>query len=239
MFGRDLRKMALTVWPCADFYLIHDGRIVEDGDHFVSSSFGLIRLIPRLRGGKGGFGSMLRALGSGIERTTNREACRDLSGRRMRDVNADKKLAEWLKNESDREREREERRKEKLERRRAEPKHDFDSHSYLTTVREQSDRAEDAVRTGLCAAAAVSSSSSYTGSDRGAAAAANDEEEVSSSSRKRPASPVDRKGKKKRKRGLDDFLGVSDSSADEDDSASSEASATAPNKNKSASDGAS
>ena len=38
-----------------------------------------------------GFGSMLRALGAQIEKTTNREACRDLSGRRMRDVNNEKK----------------------------------------------------------------------------------------------------------------------------------------------------
>ena len=37
-----------------------------------------------------GFGSMLRAIGAQIEKTTNREACRDLSGRRMRDVNNEK-----------------------------------------------------------------------------------------------------------------------------------------------------
>ena len=41
-------------------------------------------------GGKGGFGSMLRAIGAQIEKTTNHEACRDLSGRRMRDVNNEK-----------------------------------------------------------------------------------------------------------------------------------------------------
>lgn len=38
-----------------------------------------------------GFGSMLRMLGAQIEKTTNHEACRDLSGRRMRDVNNEKK----------------------------------------------------------------------------------------------------------------------------------------------------
>lgn len=38
-----------------------------------------------------GFGSMLRAIGAQIEKTTSREACRDLSGRRMRDVNNEKK----------------------------------------------------------------------------------------------------------------------------------------------------
>jgi len=37
-----------------------------------------------------GFGSMLRAIGAQIEKTTNHEACRDLSGRRMRDVNNEK-----------------------------------------------------------------------------------------------------------------------------------------------------
>ena len=39
-----------------------------------------------------GFGSMLRAIGAQIEKTTNHEACRDLSGRRMRDVNNEKQL---------------------------------------------------------------------------------------------------------------------------------------------------
>lgn len=33
---------------------------------------------------------MLRAIGAQIDKTNNREACRDLSGRRMRDVNNEK-----------------------------------------------------------------------------------------------------------------------------------------------------
>ena len=37
-----------------------------------------------------GFGSMLRSIGAQIEKTTNHEALRDLSGRRMRDVNNEK-----------------------------------------------------------------------------------------------------------------------------------------------------
>jgi len=39
-----------------------------------------------------GFGSMLRSIGAQIEKTTNREACRDLSGRRMRDINNEKRF---------------------------------------------------------------------------------------------------------------------------------------------------
>lgn len=35
---------------------------------------------------------MLRTIGAQIEKTTNREAMRDLSGRRMRDINNEKKL---------------------------------------------------------------------------------------------------------------------------------------------------
>lgn len=37
---------------------------------------------------------MLRAIGAQIEKTTNHEACRDLSGRRMRDVNNEKELVD-------------------------------------------------------------------------------------------------------------------------------------------------
>lgn len=35
---------------------------------------------------------MLRTIGAQIEKTTNRESMRDLSGRRMRDINNEKKL---------------------------------------------------------------------------------------------------------------------------------------------------
>ena len=47
----------------------------------------------RLLGGKGGFGSMLRAQGGRMnaQKTTNFEACRDLQGRRIRTVNEAKK----------------------------------------------------------------------------------------------------------------------------------------------------
>lgn len=50
-----------------------------------------VKVILRLNGGKGGFGSMLRAIGAQIEKTTNREACRDLSGRRLRDINEEQR----------------------------------------------------------------------------------------------------------------------------------------------------
>jgi len=50
-------------------------------------------LTARLSGGKGGFGSMLRAQGGRMssQKSTNTDACRDLSGRRIKTVNEAKK----------------------------------------------------------------------------------------------------------------------------------------------------
>ncbi|KAK6141072.1 hypothetical protein DH2020_025184 [Rehmannia glutinosa] len=57
----------------------------------------VVHLLLRLRGGKGGFGSLLRgaATKAGQKKTNNFDACRDMSGRRLRHVNAEKKLEEW------------------------------------------------------------------------------------------------------------------------------------------------
>nr|GMD66919.1 protein SDE2 homolog [Ipomoea batatas] len=57
----------------------------------------VVNLLLRLRGGKGGFGSLLRgaAIKAGQKKTNNFDACRDMSGRRLRHVNAEKRLEEW------------------------------------------------------------------------------------------------------------------------------------------------
>lgn len=54
--------------------------ILEEDANLVT-----LRLIPRLRGGKGGFGSQLRAAGGRMssQKTSNNDSCRDLSGRRL------------------------------------------------------------------------------------------------------------------------------------------------------------
>ncbi|KAK1301870.1 hypothetical protein QJS10_CPB12g01103 [Acorus calamus] len=56
-----------------------------------------LHLLLRLPGGKGGFGSLLRgaATKAGQKKTNNFDACRDMSGRRLRHVNAEKRLEEW------------------------------------------------------------------------------------------------------------------------------------------------
>ncbi|KAI8787882.1 protein SDE2 [Biomphalaria glabrata] len=129
------------------FYVVCNGRklsktdLVKDGNTY--------HIVPRLLGGKGGFGSMLRAIGAQIEKTTSREACRDLSGRRMRDINNEKKLKEWLAKEAEREQEREARRQERLAKRLAPHRHKFDDKEYQEQKQKVQEDLEEALSTGL------------------------------------------------------------------------------------------
>lgn len=66
-----------------------------------SSSFVLFHLNLRLQGGKGGFGALLRGQGSKGKKTTNHDDCRDLSGRRIRQVRMEKNLAEWYQEQKE------------------------------------------------------------------------------------------------------------------------------------------
>ncbi|KIM40604.1 hypothetical protein M413DRAFT_446033 [Hebeloma cylindrosporum] len=70
------------------------------------SSDGLVtlRLSPRLLGGKGGFGSQLRAAGGRMssQKTNNNDSCRDLTGRRLSTIKEAKKLADYIESEPQR-----------------------------------------------------------------------------------------------------------------------------------------
>ncbi|KAL7676261.1 hypothetical protein ACOME3_002517 [Neoechinorhynchus agilis] len=95
-------------------YLFH---LLGNGDYHVTCNAravgpmtplehnGVYRCYIRLRAGKGGFGSLLRAFGKQILISNNKDACRDLNGRRIRDVNNEKKLKEWLLKQSKQEEE--------------------------------------------------------------------------------------------------------------------------------------
>lgn len=58
-----------------------------------TAKFVTLRLTPRLLGGKGGFGSQLRAAGGRMssQKTNNNDSCRDLSGRRLSTLKEAKK----------------------------------------------------------------------------------------------------------------------------------------------------
>lgn len=83
--------------PPQDLRITLNGRNVNTCKNVSILPGDVFRVQTFLPGGKGGFGSMLRAIGAQIEKTTNREACRDLSGRRMRDVNDEKKYVVVLR----------------------------------------------------------------------------------------------------------------------------------------------
>ena len=63
------------------------------GPHDVGHPLISLRLVPRLRGGKGGFGSQLRAAGGRMssQKTSNNDSCRDLTGRRLSTIKEAKK----------------------------------------------------------------------------------------------------------------------------------------------------
>ena len=104
--------------PATEQRLVLNGRDLNDEDFLQQADIAkipAIQILLRLDGGKGGFGSMLRALGaqrSGHE-TDDIEACRDISGRRLRHVNDEKKIAEWLASKKDPAEEEAERRRKK------------------------------------------------------------------------------------------------------------------------------
>lgn len=83
---------------CAQRELSDDAVLSGDDLFFLSLSL-------RVVGGKGGFGSLLRGAGAklGQKKTDNFDACRDLNGRRLRHANNEKKLAEWIAQEKERE----------------------------------------------------------------------------------------------------------------------------------------
>ncbi|KAL5156227.1 Replication stress response regulator SDE2 [Glycine soja] len=110
-----------------------------DGNMFPS-----VRLLLRLKGGKGGFGSLLRgaATKAGQKKTNNFDACRDMSGRRLRHVNAEKRLEEWKAGEEERKLEKvaEEFLKKQMKKGKGKGEGDGEAHKYVAKYREESER---------------------------------------------------------------------------------------------------
>ena len=69
------------------------GSPVDSSAIFPANSDTYVLVKIRALGGKGGFGANLKSLGGRMNKkqTTNFDACRDLSGRRLRSVNHAKK----------------------------------------------------------------------------------------------------------------------------------------------------
>jgi len=105
-----------------------------------------VLILPRLTGGKGGFGSMLRAIGAQIEATTNNDACRDLSGKRLRDVKCEKLLQEWAENQAKEKVDKVDRKRQRLQRVLDGPSRmKSEDNTYISEMRDMSGSVEDAI----------------------------------------------------------------------------------------------
>lgn len=108
--GSLLQQQIVTILriPAEAFLIVTGTRVINPHTFLYASNDGFYPsciLLLRLRGGKGGFGSLLRgaATKAGHKKTSNFNACRDMSGHRLRHVNAGKKLREWKAQDKERE----------------------------------------------------------------------------------------------------------------------------------------
>ena len=188
-------------------YFTNEGRIVNHVSDIQSQH---VFLNVRLCGGKGAFGSLLRFIGSQIEKTTNREAMRDLSGRRLHDVNNEQRLQDWNERQQERERQREVEKEERLQKLRDGPKHNFTDQKYFDQSASIRNNLEDALSTALQSAGPSNGSQSTCEIDR----------------QKRNSAPRSKisSSKSKKSRGIMDMGLPDDSDSDSDSSEASEGS---------------
>lgn len=135
--------------------MLNNGRKVNEGRIFTTNDE--IHGVLRILGGKGGFGSMLRAIGAQIEKTTNREACRDLSGRRLRDINEEKRMKNWIEKQQNAEQvDPDEKFNKKIGKLMSKPKHVFKDEKYETARSDLTQNIDDAVEQGFKKAKEIS-----------------------------------------------------------------------------------
>lgn len=82
--------------PADAIRLTIDGQTHHPCDTKAVNKHAVVRidLVQSLLGGKGGFGSLLRSMKPKAKGDENFDACRDLSGRRLRQVNNEQRLRE-------------------------------------------------------------------------------------------------------------------------------------------------
>lgn len=154
--NNQLRRSEILLNSHDDIYLtlLNDFKLKE-GDYYLSKcSENVFQVKLRLLGGKGGFGSQLRAQGnkmSSKKRAGNYESCRTLNGQRIRVQKQTKLIEEYLAKEPERLSKREQEIREKMQKYLEAPdkKVMFSDPEYLKLCRKLIDSTEDAVRSGL------------------------------------------------------------------------------------------
>uniref|UniRef100_A0A182NM24 Sde2_N_Ubi domain-containing protein n=1 Tax=Anopheles dirus TaxID=7168 RepID=A0A182NM24_9DIPT len=206
----------------SEYYCTQNGRRVSPTDADTLRPDVPLRICERLPGGKGGFGSMLRAIGAQIEKTTNREACRDLSGRRLRDINEEKRLKAYLEKQQEAagedERVKAERKIAKLL---SKPKHEFEDKEYEHTRSELVVAADEAIQEGLQKALALEVGQPVPGVE---AAGCKTEATTSQADTRKRKHPATKAGVKAKKNSAILWLGADDlsSSSETDDDTTDE-----------------
>ncbi|EJW88830.1 hypothetical protein WUBG_00253 [Wuchereria bancrofti] len=152
MFTSTFRRITeLELIPEDLFYVTVNGKVVDwkslDNDAHFQVHF-------RLRGGKGGFGSLLRSFR--IHRSTNQLMCRDLSGRRLADIKEKKNFANGLKKQARGKKRNVGKgtfRQEKYEKLKAGPKkHDFNDPDFIQTREKIMEETDEAFEQGIAIA---------------------------------------------------------------------------------------
>ena len=127
---------------------------------FDLNDFIQLNLYPRLLGGKGGFGSQLRAAGGRMRSHKNQsnDACRDLSGRRISTLKEAQQVASYLENSEERERKQKQEELNRLEEKEKRltnnnnnNKRRFDDEEFFENNKEMNDNVRSSVAKGLLA----------------------------------------------------------------------------------------
>jgi hypothetical protein len=100
---KNLIKSTTNTFKRTKFYLVSQGKRLSNNAR-ISQNLPEYQIRICLLGGKGGFGSLLKRQPAVKKRTNNFDACRDLSGRRLRHVNQEKMLIEFQKKKEEEER---------------------------------------------------------------------------------------------------------------------------------------
>lgn len=135
-----------------EFLLVSTNGIKLDIDSNIQNGQKL-QICPTVLGGKGGFGSLLRAFGKQMQQSTNKEACRDLSGRRIRHVNNERKLKEFVEKQNELAAEKEQKNLEKAKKRKQ--RRENLEHSHHLFVDPQYDRQKEKIASDIDEAVAL------------------------------------------------------------------------------------
>ena len=151
-------RKSVEIQPSLFRLVQHGKELVKFSSLKVSETL-YIELRGSLKGGKGGFGSLLRSVKPKAQQDDNYEACRDLSGRRLRHINNERRIREFQERQEEEEKYVQEELKE-YEAKKKQIKGAIDANnykldeSYVRQVAHSGQEMVDSVRRGAAAAAA-------------------------------------------------------------------------------------